>query len=231
MAHFLTTNWTQKIKTNPVANMILNSKRPKSYRVAMRKLTKRPGEGKLMTNRFMAQFLGPEEDVEIVDEEEFKAKLETYATIPQRREVHNKIIMAKRQEDELKLAEEAKKDGAGDGSGIALGDAGDVAVVVGGAGDGGDDDDVDDEDDDDVLGAVKKYNDNDFDDAVSVDSEYGSEEYLVDGEEIIGGDMWENVYVDDYINIHHPKLRPHFIDLISQKPLQIKSPSVFFSDV
>ena len=44
--------------------------------------------------------------------------------------------------------------------------------------------------------------------------------------------MWDNTYVKDYINIHHPKLLPdYYIQAMKQQPLQIKPPSVFFSDV
>ena len=42
-------------------------------------------------------------------------------------------------------------------------------------------------------------------------------------------DMWANVYIDNYTHIHHPKLRPHLIDIITKQPLNIKEPSVFFS--
>ena len=44
--------------------------------------------------------------------------------------------------------------------------------------------------------------------------------------------MWDNTYVKDYINIHHPKLLPdYYIQALKQQPLQIKPPSVFFSDI
>ena len=44
--------------------------------------------------------------------------------------------------------------------------------------------------------------------------------------------MWDNTYVKDYLNIHHPKLLPdYYIQALKQQPLQIKPPSVFFSDV
>ena len=44
--------------------------------------------------------------------------------------------------------------------------------------------------------------------------------------------MWDNTYVKDYINIHHPKLVPdYYIQALKQQPLVIKPPSVFFSDV
>ena len=49
----------------------------------------------------------------------------------------------------------------------------------------------------------------------------------------VGGSsgMWDNVYVKDFININHPKLRSHYISALTSKPVQIAEPSVFFSDV
>jgi hypothetical protein len=44
-------------------------------------------------------------------------------------------------------------------------------------------------------------------------------------------DYWANTYVKDYINISHPKIRPCYVSAMSSQPLQIKPPSVFFSDV
>ena len=43
-------------------------------------------------------------------------------------------------------------------------------------------------------------------------------------------DYWDNLAVD-YINISHPKNRPCYVSAMSSHPLQIKPPSVFFSDV
>ena len=41
---------------------------------------------------------------------------------------------------------------------------------------------------------------------------------------------WDNTYVKDYINIHHPKLLPdYYIQALKGQPLIIKPPSVFFS--
>ena len=45
MAHFLTTNWTDKIKNNPVANMILNSNRIHGYEITIRDLQRVPHYG------------------------------------------------------------------------------------------------------------------------------------------------------------------------------------------
>ena len=44
-------------------------------------------------------------------------------------------------------------------------------------------------------------------------------------------DYWANTYVQDYINIEHPKERLCYVSALSSAPLQIKPPSVFFSDV
>ena len=43
--------------------------------------------------------------------------------------------------------------------------------------------------------------------------------------------MWANVFVDDYIHIHHPKIRHDYVSALAGRGLQIKPPSVFFSDV
>ena len=43
-------------------------------------------------------------------------------------------------------------------------------------------------------------------------------------------DYFGNMYVD-FMNIHHPKLRVDYIQALSSQPLNIKPPSVFFSDV
>ena len=196
MAHFLTTNWTDKIKTNPVANMILNSHRPKLYRIQLQELTARPAKGKLMTNAFLNEYLsGPVRD-ETVDEEKFLEVKGTYATVSERQLAHNTVILAER------ASADEKKD-----------DDDDVVIALGGAG-----------------GIAAPLDDNDLKDA----DEYGEldgEDPLLTYEEMKGGDMWANTYVDDYINIHHPKLRHDYITLITGRPLQIKPPSVFFSDV
>ena len=73
---------------------------------------------------------------------------------------------------------------------------------------------------------------NDFAKAYKMnEDELDDEPYLLEYEELQGGDMWANTYVDDYINIHHSKIRHDYISLITGRPLQIKPPSVFFSDV
>ena len=44
-------------------------------------------------------------------------------------------------------------------------------------------------------------------------------------------EYFANTYIDDYTNIHHPKLRLDYVQAIKAQPLQIKPPSVFFSDI
>lgn len=201
MAHFLTTDWTHKIKTNPVANMILNSNQAKNYRVTLRELRAVPGKGKLMTDAFLRKYLSPEyvRD-EIVDSEGLEKIRNAYATPSQRQEAHNKIILASR-----------------GGAEVEMKDDDDVGIVaVGGA-----------------AGRVVKVDDNDFSDAVEYDSddEIDGEDILLSYEQASGSDMWANTYVDDYINIHHPKIRHDYVSALTGKPLQIKPPSVFFSDL
>ena len=87
-------------------------------------------------------------------------------------------------------------------------------------------------DDNDSDEAIVELDDDDYSDAVLLEGDDAVDEELIYyGEEHVGGDMWANVYVDDYINIHHPKIRFDYISALASRPLQIKPPSVFFSDV
>ena len=45
------------------------------------------------------------------------------------------------------------------------------------------------------------------------------------------GNYWDNTYVQDMINIHHPKIRPCYVAALRGQPVGVKPPSVFFSDV
>ena len=44
-------------------------------------------------------------------------------------------------------------------------------------------------------------------------------------------DYWANCYVKDFINIQHPKLRNCHVSALSTRQVDIKPPSVFFSDI
>ena len=224
MAHFLTTDWTNKIKTNPVANMILNNNTPKEkyYRIRLRELTHHPKEGQLISYRFIRNFLGPVDRDEIVTEEYLNTALigsedGNYVTAKQYKTSYNSAIEALR-----KHAVEGGDDGiVGAGSGIALdADSDDDVAIVADHGDGKEDEKEDVKEDDEFAGAV------DFEDE--------NEDYpdiLIANELEPSRDMWKNIFVDDYIHIHHPKVRSDYIYALTGKPLQIKPPSVFFSDV
>ena len=210
MAHFLTTNWTEKIKTNPVANMILNSHRPKLYNIRLYGLSHHPPKGKKMTKDFINKYQGRPVREETLNEEDFKEFISKYASFDQRIKSHDSVVAAQ----QLELIAKDGGDAGIAGSGIAVGDDDDV-VVVADRGSG-------EEEKGEIVGdgAIKLEGD-----------DLENEPYIYHYEETRGGDMWENVFVDDYINIHHPKLRYDYISALTGKPLQIKPPSVFFSDV
>ena len=228
MAHFLTTDWTHKIKTNPVANMILNSHRPKLYRMKLHEITHHPEEGSYMSRAFVSKYSTVERD-EILTAEDFKNATDTWATIPEYLETYNSVIQADEDGDEKK------------------GDDDDVAIVVRKIGDKGDGDKgkIKGKEKGGIVGVaahpVAKKKDGDGIVNVEVKrkatlenaQELDEDEYelALSYEELQGGDMWANTYVNDYINIHHPKIRMDYVTALTGRPLQIKQPSVFFSDV
>ena len=183
MAHFLTTNWTEKIKTNPVANMILNSNRRNLYQVNLTKLEYFPAKGKKINKGFIQYWLDevPDES-HTFDDENFSRIKKLYPSRKQYIHTYNKVVDAQRKADA------------------------DAGIEV------------------------KEPDEDDYTDAADVPEIH--QPTLMDVEdEWQEGDMWANTYVDDYINIHHPKLRHDYVTLITGRPLQIKPPSVFFSDV
>ena len=257
MSHFLTTNWTEKIKTNPVANLLLNSNRVRSWTVTTRHLTHVPAKGHI-TPSYIKQHswdigLGFKDEraknelLSILDSElEFRKRFNAHRDSI---EQMNKLGMIIPPEREQGIGYGYKgfaraKDGGKDG--VMLGDGmdnngGDVAVGTGPKKKySGDKLEIDDD------GMERKENENDeYDDfdvsAPPLDSDTESvveddelkhaESFGYEDEEYVGGDMWANMYVKDFINIHHPKNRVHAIDNITRRPLHIKPPSVFFSDV
>ena len=223
MAHFLTTDWTKKIKTNPVANMILNSHRPKLYDIKLYQLSHHPGPGKKISKRFFHKYKGSAVRDDTLTEERFKDNFETaYASFPQYEQSYNSAIDA------------AKGIVAGQGDENAN-DGDDVAVVAirggAGAGAGQGDENANENDNAAIVLDGEKKDDDDDGDAVEIDYDNDDVQPIYEVDERVGGDMWANVFVDDYINIHHPKLRYDYISALASKPLQIKQPSVFFSDV
>ena len=212
MAHFLSTNWTEKIKTNPVANMILNSHRPKLYRVKLHQLTHNPAEGDYITSGFINKFTDKDVRDEIITAKQFKRTRRAYSTIPEYIRSYNSVVAADDDSDDDDVAVAAVRGGAG------VGDKGQVF-------------DGPAKDEKGIMGVEVKRKP-DLDKAREIDEDdYDDENLLLSYEELQGGDMWANTYVNDYINIHHPRIRIDYVTALTGKPLQIKPPSVFFSDV
>lgn len=218
MAHFLTTNWTEKIKTNPVANMILNSNRPTAYHILLRTLTHHPPKGRYLTDDYFKKYLLDDDArYDVVDEEQFAKIKKAYADREQFKKSYNSAVLAQN-------LEKMQQDGID--AGIVGGD-GDVAVVPNAA--------ANDEEEDLFGDDEQEEKDVEYE-ALIESGDFGEDDVApeildVMQEEPVGGDMWANVFVDDYIHIHHPKLRYDYITAMTGKPLQIKPPSVFFSDV
>ena len=68
--------------------------------------------------------------------------------------------------------------------------------------------------------------------AVSNDEFKGEPARIKEPEEITSEDMdsiLNNTYVKDYLNIHHPSIRVDLTPSLTDHPLQVKPPPVFFS--
>ena len=251
MAHFLTTNWTEKIKTNPVANLILNNnKKPPKYRIRLQTLTHKPGPKKYATGAFLNKFLGPVGRDDIVTAEELEPITAVYPTRGEYMESYNSAIKAVLKEEAEKKVGDGDDDddvvvasvGRPSGRDPALEPVHVGPLRVGGAKAGiglardskAQDAEVARMKKSGIVVAKKSAIDNidhkNFDDAVEYDSDDSAPEIL-DVDEINQNSMWDNVYVNDYIHIQHPKIRYDYINALAGKPLQIKPPSVFFSDV
>ena len=194
MVDYLTTNWTEKIKTNPVANLILN-------------------------NNFV------------------KYKIGSLNEITGIRGTANNLKMPSKRQRFLRTSDNAYKNTSNKKTIRAriLDDFGDVINPVDPNAAPGDDDDDEEENNNDNVVAEHDAMVIDADPEVEVDFvpgfyTFGQEEYE-DTEPDPNADMWANTYVKDYINIHHSKLRPCYVSALSSRPLEIKPPSVFFSDV
>ena len=261
MADYLTTNWTEKIKNNPVANMILNSNRAKSYDVSFRRLTHVPADGPITDKYLFSKLTDPIYSFR-ADQAELDAQKGFFKTPTGFSQEFNKI-RAQEAEEERKQREKqrpvkgggmagnkgqakpsapiAPNDGisgvnpnANDapiGSGIALNDEADVALTTSKKVHKDDSNVNIDEEDDQKASELSG-------DGIKVpktgDIEVPPEDakatlMFVDKHQ--EGNMWANVYIDNYTNIYHPKLRYHVIDSLKKQPLSIKPPSVFFSDV
>ena len=161
MADYLTTNWTEKIKTNPVANLVLNSNKQMLYS-NLQGVLNHPREIKAGDGLF--------KDDEI--------DIDIYHAFTYNQDDFNKLKERKFSEKQaIAVARQKINQGQSQPFGIHF------------------------------------YTDVDEEGMVEVP------------------DYWANTYVQDYINIDHPKLRPCYIQALSNSTLSIKPPSVFFSDV
>ena len=89
------------------------------------------------------------------------------------------------------------------------------------------------------LESMKNTTDNQLNDKdigsviiTAVDINEGVEGRIKKSEEITSEDMdsiLNNTYVKDYLNIHHPSIRVDLTSSLTNQPLQIKPPPVFFS--
>lgn len=170
MADYLTTNWTEKIKFNPVANLILNGNRTNLHNISW----------KTITNRDQYMVDGDNEDIV------------AFGRLPKTLTQDEMNYFKKQNISKQQVIQRIKQGqmpfgffGGRDGDGAAP----------------------------DIDNGIKFYDVNDVHKDVEVQ------------------DYWANTYVQDYINIDHPKLRPCYIQALGNSPLSIKPPSVFFSDV
>ena len=241
MAHYLTTNWTEKIKNNPVANMVLNSKNYKIWNVTLRSLTHAPPFGHKMTEEFIQKhstdqvFTFESENRKQHFVERFETQPEVIQMFNDRNRVggYVKSKRVKRRQQRQRQREQIDIMGmlaAGDDVDVVANEGDDVGIVgVPQRNRGKDEIDADANDDDEDegpdVGGLLFY---DEDDLESLDED---DLQIVYEDDPVTGDMWANMYVKDFINIHHPKQRVHIIDRIKTSPLSVKPPSVFFSDI
>ena len=171
---YLTTNWRDKMQTNPVANMILNNPRNKIGSVTkIRGLPRLPADRDVVPRDFV-QYHG-DQHIALINDMGFKrpndalfiAAKEEYPTQTELMNAINRIRRANPGRPWNEIAEEKYREGRW----------------------------------------------------IEIADVWGKKQ------------MWTKTFVNDYINIDHPKRRVHLIDAIANKPLQIKPPSVFFSDV
>ena len=172
---YLTTNWRDKMQTNPVANMILNNPRNKiGYITKVRGLTQLPANRDVVARDFVEYHGDPQialisdrSGVIPINDPLFTIAKEHYPTQTELLNAINRLRRANAGRNWNDYAEEKYKEGQW----------------------------------------------------IEISDVWGKKQ------------MWNKTFVNDYINIDHPKRRVHLIDAIANKPLQIKPPSVFFSDV
>ena len=174
---YFTTNWTEKMKTNPVANVILNPK---------------------ATNQVRLTWWGyiPNEDV-LVNAEEY-----SFVDIAKRAQVAEYYYDPKEWKEPKFWGTQLMKNMV-----VEKSKANELARH--------------EEDPSQVFANERKIDSGD----------YGNNEFVELEKHVDHQEYFNNTIVQDYINIHHPKLRLDYVQAIKAQPLQIKPPSVFFSDI
>ena len=273
MADYLKTNWTDKIKTNPVANMILNGKkREATYMVDVRQILKIPRKGLLDINTL---YKHSKEAPGIITYDKWTGddykNGQNFDQFLQNQNRQRNKKFAKKVRDRAKRRQARRRERERESA---------IRINNNNNNNNNDNENIidseqavpmvntnlqDQENNANVAarkGAIGRneqeaaehhsqgdvnieHSGQSIGNAIVIDdaSDVSSDNELVDVEDdnvIIGFDgglkggssgMWDNVYVKDFININHPKLRSHYIHALTSKPLQIKEPSVFFSDV
>ena len=278
---YLKTNWTEKIKTNPVANMILNGKKvDPTYMVNVRHLQYLPPKGDvtlrdLYTYSKPAPGLIPNEiwvtdhkymygsgwidTLERINTQRKKRreakkkakKLRKNARIRYKEQQQQQQQQQQQNNNNIEINNDQAQVQPQGAQYITIDDDANTQLVAARKGaiapneqqalQNASQGDVDVNTEMQVGNAIV------IDDEESdISSDYDLEEVNIRGEDgkdipmLVGFDggevggssgMWDNVYVKDFININHPKLRSHYISALTSKPVQIAEPSVFFSDI
>lgn len=290
MADYLTTNWTEKIKTNPVANMILNGKKGTAIqRVNIRQVLKLPRKGVLDSNTLFKYSkaapgivtlhdylnddnIDPADDINDVVEELNRPRRREFAK-KTREKAKRRVAKEKEKERKEQEKQHEKLNDNSNGNGINENENdnsnenininADEQVQAQGLQFIHENDELINNDVAARKGAIGKNKEDvrahashgevavrlgeQSGNAIVIEddaSDISSDNELVDIDEndpmLVGFDMpdtvpssgmWDNVYVKDFININHPKLRSHYISALATRPVQIAEPSVFFSDV
>ena len=191
MVDYLTTNWTEKIKNNPVANKILNKNKIPAVRYRSTRIdTHSFGAGNIVTDLH-----GPNLGGGIFTDPQIFAK-KNFSKI-QGQKIHSGEWNVSDTKQRIMDIHNTKQKKVNDWNANL-----------------------------DFLNDFMEYKD---DIPWTEMPDYYHE--LIPSGMIEDDDYWQNMYVNDFINIHHPKLRIDHIQALSSQPLHIKEPSTFFSDI
>ena len=242
MADYLTTNWNHKIKTNPVANLILNSNMPSKLYYVRKKgidnvadITRNRDGGRTVSRGWMTEneffdFLRQEQrpSKHFLQSMRRDDKINIY-----NRWMYKKIVEHEKAHDKRKkqmiieareLLENDKdmnnNNNNNNDNNINIDDAIEEYTQ--------EEDNFDVTDHDDRykrMGIFRKS-------PADITQEIGQGMPYYEVEDIRDDTgYWDNVYVKDFINIQHPKLRNCHVSALSTRQVDIKPPSVFFSDI